>query len=98
MERTITRELLINLASKALEELGRNDCQLLAVYRPPDENNLPEMGFATVDEIAPLWCIDFICGGQTPLIIHVRDKPGVTDNLISNELMFRLRQYSAACV
>ena len=98
MERMITRELLIHLASKALRELDRSDCSLLAVFRPPTDDDLPEMGFATLDEIAPLWCVDFLCGDLKPLIVHVRDKPGVTDSMIGNELMLSLAQYAAARV
>lgn len=99
MERMITKELLIDLASKALQELDRNDCRLLSVSRPPaeeDPTSLVSGGFATPEQIAPIWCVVFLCEGLKPLIVGVRDLPGVTNNMIRNELMVRLREYAAA--
>jgi hypothetical protein len=93
MERIITKELLTDFANKALKELDRNDCTLLLITLQPTNENLPEMGSATLDEIAPRWCVDFLCDGLKPLIITVQDKPGVTDAMIANELKIKLGQY-----
>lgn len=93
MERMITSKLLTDLASNVLREVGRNECRLLSVSREPNDESLPDMGSATLDEIAPLWCVDFIWDGRKPLIVHIQDKPGVTDGVIRNELLARLRHY-----
>jgi hypothetical protein len=95
-ERTITKELLTQMASQILQELGLNGWTVFSVFPQPMNEALPPVGSATIDEIAPVWWIDFLSDDSKPFRVSITDKPGLTDKIVRNEIIRRLHEHTSS--
>ena len=86
----IDKALLGKLAQEALKDAGANDCEVFSVY-PERRDADASPGAKTIDEIAPVWFVDFECKRKNTISVRIKILPDTTKEQIKESMIQELR-------